>query len=64
MDKEFVDYGERVFPDGEKYLGSIKNGKMHGHGQLIIPTGESFVGQFRNDKYDGHGIFTFSDGSL
>ena len=34
--------------DGEKYIGSFKNGLKNGHGTWVHPSGDKYVGKFKD----------------
>lgn len=51
------------YPDGEKYVGSVKNNKKDGQGTYYFASGARYVGSFKNDLKIGKGILYFSDGS-
>lgn len=50
---------EITFPNGDKYSGESKEGKMHGRGTLILSNGDNYVGEFRNNKFHGQGTYSF-----
>jgi len=52
-----------TYPNGAKYDGEMKDGKMHGQGILINPDGSKYIGEFIDDKLQGHGMFINSNGS-
>ena len=43
------------FSNGDKYIGQIKNGEMHGDGTYIFSDGDKYIGKFRNNKFSGYG---------
>ena len=51
-----------IIKDKSKYVGELKDGKMHGQGTLTCATGEKYVGEFKDDIYHGQGTLTFSNG--
>ena len=51
-------------PDGFKYIGQWKDGKMHGLGVLNFSDGAQYVGQFKNDSFHGDGKITLFNGSF
>jgi len=51
-----------TYPNGEKYVGELKDGKFHGKGTITYPDGSIYVGEFKDDKKNGQGTFTFPDG--
>jgi hypothetical protein len=42
-----------TFPDGSKYTGQWKDGKMNGQGTMTHPDGKKHVGQFKNNEFIG-----------
>ena len=54
--------GTLTFPNGYKYEGEFKDGKLHGKGTLTFPNGEKYVGEWKDDKRHGKGVYTFPDG--
>jgi len=54
--------GEVKFPNGEKYVGELKEGQPHGQGTFIWPNGEKYVGQWQNGQRNGQGRFFWPDG--
>ena len=54
--------GTLTTPDGRKYVGEFKDGKLHGQGTLTLPTGEGYVGEFKDGNLHGQGTFIFPDG--
>ena len=56
--------GTFTYPDGSKYVGEFKDGKIvNGQGTYTHPDGSKYVGEFKNDKKDGQGFDTDPDGS-
>lgn len=45
------------------YIGTIRNGKEHGHGTLETSTGHKYEGNFTDGLYSGQGAVVLSDGS-
>ena len=43
--------GYLIYPNGSRYLGNWKKGKMSGHGSLTYPNGEKYVGEWKNSKF-------------
>ena len=48
--------------NGERYKGSYKNGKKHGHGTWIHPDGDSYKGKFIANLKRGYGKYIFQNG--
>jgi len=69
-DKDLKPHGKGVmmFGDGgEKYVGSFKHGKMHGHGTFFYDDGQVFEGEFEDDERAltcSLGKLTFKDGKV
>jgi hypothetical protein len=55
--------GTVTWPDGNKYVGEIRDGKVSGQGTFTWPDGSKYVGEFRDGKMNGQGIHTWPDGS-
>ena len=53
-----------TFPDGKKYVGEFKNGKIwNGQGTYTFPDGRKYVGEYKYGKiWNGQGTQTFPDG--
>jgi hypothetical protein len=51
---------EITFPNGDKYSGESKEGKMHGRGILALSNGDKYVGEFKDNKFHGQGTYSFS----
>ena len=43
--------GYLIYPNGSRYLGSWKKGKMSGQGSFTYPNGEKYVGEWKNSKF-------------
>lgn len=54
--------GEVRFPNGERYVGELKDGQPHGRGTFIWPNGEKYVGEWRDGQRNGFGRFFWPDG--
>jgi hypothetical protein len=54
--------GTSTFSDGEKYVGSMKNGKKNGQGTETFPDGRKYIGEYKDGKRNGQGTYTHSDG--
>jgi hypothetical protein len=37
--------------DGSKYVGEVKNGKLHGKGTMTYPDGRIEKGDWKNDEF-------------
>ncbi len=49
-----------ILSDGTKYVGEVKNGKMHGKGTYKLVNGDKYVGEFKVGKEHGHGTYTYA----
>lgn len=56
--------GSYTLPNGNKYIGELKNGKANGQGTLTLQDGDTYTGEFKSDKKDGNGTLTLSNGIL
>jgi hypothetical protein len=57
-------YGETIshtFDNGDKYVGEVKNGTMHGQGTYTWADDNKYVGDWKDGKKHGQGTFTFSN---
>ena len=52
-----------TMPNGDKYVGEIKDGKKHGRGIYYYANGNRYEGDFLNDKFHGTGTFYWFDGA-
>lgn len=55
--------GEVTFPNGEKYVGALKDGEPHGQGAFTWPNGERYVGGWKDGRRNGQGTFIWPDGT-
>jgi len=55
--------GQVNFPNGEKYVGEVREGQPHGQGTFTWPNGEKYVGEWRDGQRNGRGTFTWPDGA-
>jgi hypothetical protein len=53
---------EKVYENGDKYLGQIKNGKKHGKGIMYYSDQSSYDGEWFNDLKNGHGVQNLANG--
>lgn len=51
-----------TYPNGDKYIGTLKNGAKSGTGSYIWKNGDRFDGEWRNNKRNGKGTMSFADG--
>lgn len=64
IDKKKYGYGILVNPDGSKYEGLFRAGKLDGKGRYITVKGDFFEGMYSNGCASGFGVFIHSDGSI
>ena len=50
------------FPNGDKFIGTLVDGRMNGYGTYIFVTGGKYQGYFADGKFSGHGIFHDAQG--
>jgi hypothetical protein len=55
-------HGTVTLPDGGKYVGEFKDGKLNGQGTQTVPDGRKYVGEFKDGKPNGYGTLTFPEG--
>ena len=55
--------GTFTFPDGSKYVGEYKDGKISGQGTFTWADGEQYVGDWKEGLIHGQGTNFFSDGT-
>lgn len=54
--------GERVWADGDRYVGEWSNGRYHGRGEYYWANGNIYAGAFKEDKRSGRGTLNFTNG--
>ena len=54
--------GTKTFPNGAKYVGEFKDGKLHGQGTGTFANGEKYVGEHKDGNRNGQGTYTFANG--
>lgn len=50
------------YPNGDKYIGELQDGKKHGQGLYIWESGDVWYGEWDNDQRYGHGIYAWYSG--
>ena len=48
----------------DKYVGELRDGKMHGQGTYTHADVEKYVGEYKDGKYHGQGTFTYANGRV
>ena len=56
--------GELNWPDGRRYQGGVKAGRMHGRGTHTAPDGEVYAGDFVDGLRHGQGTLRFPNGDV
>ena len=54
--------GEVTFPNGEKYVGEVKDGQPNGQGTYTWANGAKYVGQWADGQRNGRGMYTWPNG--
>tara|TARA_E500000331_G_C17207228_1_gene691941 strand:- start:124 stop:1389 length:1266 start_codon:yes stop_codon:yes gene_type:complete len=55
-------FGNYNIANGDKYVGEVRNNKMHGQGTYTAANGTKYVGEFKDDKIHGQGTYTRANG--
>jgi hypothetical protein len=63
QDKIISDYHVE-FQNGNRYIGGLLDGQMHGKGSFEWSDGRKYRGEYKYDLKDGYGEFTFTDGKI
>ena len=53
---------EKVYENGDKYIGQIKNGKKNGKGFMTYSDKSTYDGEWLNDLKNGHGVQKLANG--
>lgn len=56
--------GTYKWPNGRKYVGEYKDGKMDGKGTFTFSNGDKYVGEWKDNKLNGQGTYTHADGTV
>ncbi len=56
--------GVFVFSSGAIYIGSFRNGEIHGIGLCMYPDGSKYQGEWQHRFPEGKGTMTYTDGSI
>jgi hypothetical protein len=54
--------GEVDFPNGEKYVGEVREGQPNGQGTYTWANGAKYVGQWNNGQRNGQGTYIWPNG--
>ena len=52
-----------TWPDGTRYVGSVRSNQMHGQGTIYWQDGTRYVGNFENHDRQGAGMIILLDGT-
>ena len=55
--------GTMLFPDGSRYDGEFKDGRMEGQGIRQYKNFDRYVGGFKNDQFHGTGVWYSAEGA-
>ncbi len=55
--------GTAIYKSGAKYVGSFREGKIHGQGTLYFSKGDIYVGEWENHYRQGKGEISFANGN-
>jgi len=55
--------GTYIFKEGDRYVGSFRNGLPHGTGTVFYKNGERYEGQMAYAKFNGYGTLFMKDGT-
>ncbi len=55
--------GTYHFPNGDKYVGQFKNGKLDGRGTYTFTQGHQYVGNFKENNFHGVGTMVYRNGN-
>ena len=56
--------GTQTPPDGDEYVGVVKDGKYDGQGTMTFSDRTKYVGEFNSGKKHGQGTFIDTDGTI
>ena len=51
-----------TYPNGNSYIGNVKNGKREGRGVKTYADGDKYDGEWKNGLFEGRGVYTWADG--
>ena len=52
------------YVNGDRYVGDVINGQLHGVGTLTFANGDKYVGAFADNQRNGEGTYTFANGVI
>lgn len=52
------------YSNGDRYIGEIKKGEIHGKGTFYWKSGDKYEGGWKNNLMEGHGKYTESNGKI
>jgi hypothetical protein len=55
-------YGTYTFPNGDKFVGTVRTGWLNGHGTMTYHAGASYTGDFADGRPDGDGVLSSKSG--
>jgi len=55
-------FGTYTMPNGAKYVGEFKEGKLSGQGTETFTSGKKYVGKFKDNVWNGQGTVTWPSG--
>lgn len=57
-------YAQLTYPNGDRYVGEIFNGKRHGYGVYYFKNGGFWYGPFHDNKQVGYGALFTAEGKM
>ncbi len=54
----------KLFPDGSKLIGNVRNDKFNGYATMLWENGDVYMGDWQDDQRHGFGIYRNKDGSM
>ena len=53
---------EKIYSNGDKYIGELKNDIPHGKGTYTYSRGDKYIGEYKNGEKNGQGTYIFLNG--